>query len=126
MNYGLEYLVGRKIEGVVVPLKKEKKGYNWSLLIEGGVKVHNLNDTPRPDNADVENTTMGVISVGPDDSIVQLFSGSPAAHKGTLVFTEYDIEYPAGNEPNIPRRQDPEEDRPADPSHERVVEGPEQ
>jgi hypothetical protein len=125
MNYGIEYLVGRPVDGIVVPLKKEKLPYNWSLLLEGGVKIHNCNDNPRPDNADVENTTVGMIGVGAKDSVVHLFAGSPAALKTTLTFTEYEIEYPEGMEPNIPRVQDPELDRPADPSYERVAEGPE-
>jgi len=126
MDHGIQYLVGHKVQAVVVPLKKEKKEYNWTLLLESGIKIHNLSDTKRPDNADVENMVIGAIGLGTDDSKVLLYAGSPAELKTELMFTKYEIEYPGGIEPNVPqpRNVDPEADRPPDPAKERIAKGP--
>lgn len=119
----LDYLIGRRVETVVVPLQNDD--WKWAILFDDTTRLTYKGDVDRPTNA-IETSVLGTVDVEDDQSELSFFKGSPAEFTESVIAdTEnFEIEWAPGAILNQLEQVDPTETLPADPSDERVVEGP--
>jgi hypothetical protein len=119
----LDYLIGRRADSVVVPLKNED--WKWAIIFDDTTRLTYKGDVERPSNA-IESSVLGVVDESDTQSELSFFKGSPAEFaESVLANTEdFEIEWAPGAIMSQLEQEDPADTLPPDPSDERVVEGP--
>ena len=116
----LDHLIGRKIEGISIPLVKSSD-WAWRVLVEGNVEITNYDKKlKRPSEA-----LAGSLLAATNEHTIILFRNAQQ-EAGRISFSpgKYSIAYPSGESGMIGGEEEETTRAIEDPSEERISEGP--